>query len=73
MARVTNELTLVSVERMWAFFKTRTIQRKKGSGFIAGRTLARGGTKTVLTRRVTEVANSRIVEISLRASIETLS
>jgi hypothetical protein len=34
--------------------------------------LVRGGTNTVLTRRVTEVANSRIVEISFRAGGEAL-
>ncbi len=57
---------------MWAFFKTRAIQRKKWSGFITRSTLIRGGTNTVFTSRVTEVADSSIIEKSFRAGGEAL-
>ena len=70
---VTDELIQVIVERIWAFFKTRAILRKKRFCLITGRALIRGGTNTILTRRVTELTNSRIVEISFWAGGEAPS
>jgi hypothetical protein len=72
MTRVADKLIQVGVERIWAFFKARAIQRVKWPCFITGRTLVRGGTNTVFTRRVAEVANPRIVEIALRTGGEAL-
>ncbi len=66
-------MILISVERIWAFFKTRVIQRKKGSGFITGSTLVRSGTNTILARRVTKLTSSRIVKISFGTNWEALS
>jgi hypothetical protein len=58
MARVTDELIKVSVKRIWAFFKTSAILRKKKSCFITGRALVRVRSNAFLARRVTKVANS---------------
>jgi hypothetical protein len=66
-------LTQVCVERIGAFFQTRTINRIKFFGFITRRALVRIRSNAVLTRRVTEVADSIIVKITLRAVIKALS
>jgi hypothetical protein len=66
ITKVTDELVQVSVGRIWAFFKTRAIQRIKWSGLVTRRTLVRVRSNAFLARRVAEVTNSRIVEISLR-------
>ena len=71
MARFTNGLVQVSVGR--ALFMTRAIQRIKILSIIAGRTLVRGRTSAVLARRVADITNSRIMEISFRAGGQTLS
>ncbi len=64
IAGIAHELILVSVERIWAFFKTGAIQRIKILSFVARRTIIRRSTHTVFARRVTNMAIPRIVIVA---------